>query len=183
MLADMFQASFRSSKLPSDSLMAQVMPVHKKGGPLDVSNHRPILLTCTACEIMEHKIRKQLQEHLDDNNRISQNQLEFCRHRWTGRTKTSAGRNCLTAVRNNKAVSEFTERARPGWRSGIIFSKSIRKGFTRCWWWCESSMFEPVGVLELCVRWSKQSAQACVDSPSRNLINNEGHIAAFCITR
>lgn len=79
MLARIFQASLNCSQLPSDWLVARVVPIHKTGSPLDISNYRPISLTCTACKIMEHIICKQLKQYLEDNTLLYEKQHGFRR--------------------------------------------------------------------------------------------------------
>ena len=59
---------------------AIITPKFKKGIPSDVSNYRPIALTCTACKILESLISTTLLDYLDQHNLISKQQHGFLKN-------------------------------------------------------------------------------------------------------
>ena len=70
-LSRLFHSIYKMGIIPSDWKKANVVPVHKKGDKGDVTNYRPISLTCLVAKIMERIIqdellirtREQLNEH------------------------------------------------------------------------------------------------------------------------
>jgi len=69
--------------LPPEWLTAYIVPVFKKGTAGDVSNYRPISLTCVPCKIIERRIAGKICDHLYSNNILCSAQHGFVRHRST----------------------------------------------------------------------------------------------------
>ena len=67
------------SEVPDDWKRAVITPVFKKGAVSDVSNYRPISLTCVASKIMERIISRQIFDHLVVNNILNAEQHGFFR--------------------------------------------------------------------------------------------------------
>jgi len=59
------------------------VPVHKKGITTDVSNYRPISLTCVLSKILERIVVGRLSDHLERNNILHPVQHGFIKHRST----------------------------------------------------------------------------------------------------
>ena len=78
-LAFIFQSSFSSHILPACWLHAFVTPVFKKGLTSEVSNYRPISLTCVCCRIMERVINIDLIDYLTQKGLITKCQHGFLR--------------------------------------------------------------------------------------------------------
>lgn len=74
-----FSVSLREGKVPRDWLMARVVPLLKSGDKLNVANYRPISITCTTCEILEHIISKQLVQYIKENKLFYKHQHGFCK--------------------------------------------------------------------------------------------------------
>ena len=55
-LTKLFYLSLSPSYLPLDSKLSTVTAIHKKGSKSEVSNYRPISLTCIVCRILESLI-------------------------------------------------------------------------------------------------------------------------------
>lgn len=72
-----FSQSFECGNLPDIWKSAIVTPVFKKGLASDVSNYRPISLTCTCCKVMEAVIKQQLLAYLLSKRLISKHQHGF----------------------------------------------------------------------------------------------------------
>jgi len=53
--------------VPCELLVAHIVPVHKKGITTDVSNYRPISLTCVLSKIRERIVVGRLSGHLERN--------------------------------------------------------------------------------------------------------------------
>ena len=70
-----------TSKLPSLWSKAIVVPVFKKKDPLNVSNYRPISLTCVPCKTMESIINDTFKNYLDINKILSNKQHGFTKEK------------------------------------------------------------------------------------------------------
>jgi hypothetical protein len=93
--------------VPDDWRRAIVTPVYKSGLAADVSNKRPISLTCVACKIME-RVVCQVMHYLREHRVISQEQYGFLAGRstalnlldalndWTLATRLDNKLGCLT---------------------------------------------------------------------------------------
>jgi hypothetical protein len=82
-LSILFKASFNGECIPDEWRMANVCPVFKKGEPTNVSNYRPISLTCITCKVMETLIRNHLIDHINENHLLSEHQHGFLCGRFT----------------------------------------------------------------------------------------------------
>ena len=71
------------SEVPKDWKGAIITPVFKKGAAGDVSNYRPISLTCVASKLMERIISGQIFDYLLANNILHPEQHGFFRGRST----------------------------------------------------------------------------------------------------
>lgn len=69
--------------VPCEWLVAHIVPVHKKGITTDVSNYRPISLTCVLSKILERIVVGRLSDHLERNNILHPAQHGFIKHRST----------------------------------------------------------------------------------------------------
>ncbi len=67
-LSLIFQRSVDTGDLPESWLKAFISSVFKKGNRHLPENYRPISLTCVVSKILEHIICKQLRNHLESNN-------------------------------------------------------------------------------------------------------------------
>ena len=67
-LAQIFQVSLDTGKLPQDWLSANVTCAFKKGDRHDPPNYRPISLTSVSCKILEHIIHTHIMSHLESHN-------------------------------------------------------------------------------------------------------------------
>ena len=56
----LFETSFKQQELPLDWKSANISTIFKKGSKLDISNYRPISLTCICCKLMESIIRDEI---------------------------------------------------------------------------------------------------------------------------
>ena len=79
-LAQLFQESLSTGKLPLDWTSANIVPVHKKGDKHLTSNYRPISLTSVIIKIMERIIHRQVVTILEQHNLINDCQFGF-RHK------------------------------------------------------------------------------------------------------
>ena len=59
-LSLLFTLSYSSGSIPNEWKLANVVPVHKKGSKKDVTNYRPISLTCIIMKVYERVIRQEL---------------------------------------------------------------------------------------------------------------------------
>ena len=82
-LALMYTQLLSVSAVPPEWKQAVITPVFKKGTAGDVSNYRPISLTCVPSKIMEHVIARKIYEHFKFNNILHRSQHGFCKGRST----------------------------------------------------------------------------------------------------
>ncbi|NXQ07519.1 LIN1 transcriptase, partial [Vidua macroura] len=76
-----YQQSWLTGEVPDDWKLANVTPIHKKGGKEDPSNYRPISLTSVSVKIMEQFILSIIMQHLQDGQGIRPSQHGFKRRR------------------------------------------------------------------------------------------------------
>ena len=69
--------SFTTREFPNLCKIAKVIPLFKKGDPLDCSNYRPISLLCTFSKIFEKWVYKRVYSFLYKNNLIFKLQFGF----------------------------------------------------------------------------------------------------------
>ena len=76
-----FEFSLESGDLPDDWKCSIVSVIHKKGDKSNVSNYRPISLTCIICKIFESVIRDHIMEYFFVNKFFSSRQFGFIKNR------------------------------------------------------------------------------------------------------
>ena len=79
----LFDKTLLEGELPLDFKLAEVRPIFKKGSKTSPGNYRPVSLTSIVCKIMESFIKKSLNEHLINNNILSEHQYGFVSGRST----------------------------------------------------------------------------------------------------
>ncbi|TRZ16814.1 hypothetical protein HGM15179_010323 [Zosterops borbonicus] len=84
-LSIIYNQSWLTGEVPEDWKLANVTPIHKKGGKEDPSNYRPVSLTSVPGKIMEQFILSIITQHLQDGQGVRASQHGFRR-----------GRSCLT---------------------------------------------------------------------------------------
>ena len=78
-----FTLSVNTGELPMDWKRSSITVLHKKGSKCDMSNYRPISLTCIICKVLESIIRDCIMNYLLCNNLFSNNQFGFIKGRST----------------------------------------------------------------------------------------------------
>jgi hypothetical protein len=63
--------------------MGNVTPIFKKGKRCNVTNYRPVSLTCVLCKVLESIIRDNIISHFVSNNLFSNKQFGFIKGRST----------------------------------------------------------------------------------------------------
>ncbi|RMB89575.1 hypothetical protein DUI87_34043 [Hirundo rustica rustica] len=84
-LSIIYHQSWLTGEVPDDWKLANVTPIHKKGGREDPGNYRPVSLTSVPGKIMEQFILSVITQNLQDGQGIRPSQHRFRR-----------GRSCLT---------------------------------------------------------------------------------------
>ncbi|KAL5270295.1 hypothetical protein ACHWQZ_G001139 [Mnemiopsis leidyi] len=87
--AKVINSSFSSGIFPSALKSAKVIPIHKGGSKLEVSNYRPISLLGSFSKIYEKLMHGRVLDFLDKNNSLFENQYGF-----------RPGRSCEHALLN-----------------------------------------------------------------------------------
>jgi hypothetical protein len=76
-----FKIYFQIFQIMYHKRQAIVTPIFKKGDKFDVSNYRPISLTCLVCKLLERIITHYLLQHFHDNSHIPTYQHGFLPNR------------------------------------------------------------------------------------------------------
>ncbi|TRZ08141.1 hypothetical protein HGM15179_018968 [Zosterops borbonicus] len=81
-LSIIYNQSWLTGEVQEDWKLANVTPIHKKGGKEDPSNYRPVSLTSVPGKIMEQFILSVIMQHLQDGQGLRPSQHGFRRSRW-----------------------------------------------------------------------------------------------------
>ncbi|KAF4798786.1 hypothetical protein TURU_060710 [Turdus rufiventris] len=84
-LSIIYQQSWDTAEVPDDRKLANVTPIHKKGGKEYPGNYRPVSLTSVPGKVMGQFIVSAITQHLEDGQGIRPGQYGFRR-----------GGSCLT---------------------------------------------------------------------------------------
>lgn len=76
-LCIIYNYSLSTCTIPNEWKLAKIIPVHKGGSKADVTNFRPISLTCTVCKLLEHIILKHITTYLENETILSPHQHGF----------------------------------------------------------------------------------------------------------
>ena len=76
-LSCVFNFSVSTSSIPVIWRSGIIVPIFKKGSANEVSNYRPISITCIACKLMESVIKDAILDHLQAHKLISRQQHGF----------------------------------------------------------------------------------------------------------
>ena len=76
-----FPMSLETGMLPGDWKIAQISPILKKGHRYKPGNYRPVSLTAVICKIPEKLVRRNIIDHLDQNELIDPAQHGFVKVR------------------------------------------------------------------------------------------------------
>ena len=90
-LAKLFNKSLSDGVLPRDWVSANITHVFKKGDKQQVSNYRPISLTCILCKVLEKIVHCKLYTLLESNKVLNDSQFGF-------RIKRSTTALLMTAI-------------------------------------------------------------------------------------
>ena len=81
-LSLLFKLSYETSNIPNEWKLANVVPIHKKGSKVDVSNYRPISLISIIMKTFERLIRDELLSRcghlIDDRQHGFMNEKSCC---------------------------------------------------------------------------------------------------------
>lgn len=72
-----FSESLQKGEVPSDWKIGKIIPIHKSGDKLTVTNYRPVSLLHTASKVLEHFLFKHLSSFLEGNNFFLNSQHGF----------------------------------------------------------------------------------------------------------
>ena len=72
-----FNECIQNSVFPTILKHAYVTPIHKKGSTTQVCNYRPFSVTPTFAKLFEKLLIFQMMDHINRNNQLNKEQLEF----------------------------------------------------------------------------------------------------------
>ena len=91
-------------KVPMEWTQAIITPVYKNGVASQISNYRPISLTCVACKLMERIIVAELLAFLRSNGVISKQQHGFLSRRSTSTNLLETLSDWTLAINDKRGV-------------------------------------------------------------------------------
>ena len=103
-LSILFRSLIDLHTLPDEWRQSIITPKFKKGSSSDVSNYRPIALTCTACKILETLITTTLLDFLHKNNIISKQQHGFLKQHSTSTNLLSCLNDWTLSMHNHHST-------------------------------------------------------------------------------
>ena len=102
-LSLILKVSYNTGSLPKEWKLANVVPIHKKGGKDDIKNYRPISLTCLVMKLFERILKKELllrTSHLLDSRQHGFLNLKSCSTNMISFTD-----NVVLSINNTRTLS------------------------------------------------------------------------------
>ena len=97
-LSKIINLSFSTGIFPSILKTAKVIPVHKKGDKMDISNYRPISLLSNIDKIIEKLIYKRLYKFLENHKVLYAQQFGFRKNHSTSQTLLNITQKIMDAL-------------------------------------------------------------------------------------
>ena len=113
----LFTQSLKCGQLPSDWKKANISALHKKGRKNDVSNYRPISITCILSKLFESIIRDSLMKYFMNNKLFSEKQFGFL-----------PGRS--TSLQLLNILDDWTQRLEAGGQVDVVYT-DLEKAFDK----------------------------------------------------
>lgn len=82
-LTNLINLSILKGHFPDKLKHGIIIPIHKGGSRMDITNYRPITLLNSLSKVLEKAINNQLIEYLESNNILSHNQFGFRKNKGT----------------------------------------------------------------------------------------------------
>ena len=82
-LAYIINLSLSTGTVPTEWKTARITPIHKSGDVTKADNYRPISILPAVSKILEKAVQKQLLNHLEENNLLSDSQFGYRKKRST----------------------------------------------------------------------------------------------------
>ena len=102
-LSLILKVSYNTGSLPKEWKLANVVPIHKKGGEDDIKNYRPISLTCLVMKLFERILKEELllrTSHLLDSRQHGFLNLKSCSTNMISFTD-----NVVLSINNTRTLS------------------------------------------------------------------------------
>jgi hypothetical protein len=103
-LSLIFESLMSVGCIPSEWAHAFVTPIYKGGNASDISNYRPVSLTCIACKLMERIISNDMLAYLRQHNAITAQQHGFLSGRSTTTNLLESINDWTIAIKNKQSV-------------------------------------------------------------------------------
>ena len=138
-LANLFTKSFRSGVVPSQMKLSKIVPIFKKGDPLDCANYRGICLIENCGKVLEKIVQIRLYGYLEKNKLIYKNQYGF-------RRKTGTSHCVLNLINDiSKAFNDD--------QMSSVLSLDVQKAFDIINWDILFAKLEHYGIKNGALRW------------------------------
>ena len=104
-LAEIFNCSLSSDKLPQDWKLSAVTPIFKAGDPTEVCNYRPISLLSVTSKLLERIVHNALLDHVLKNGYLSPKQFGFRPGSSTQEAVLAATKDWFEALERRESVA------------------------------------------------------------------------------
>lgn len=128
-LANIINASLSTGYVPLKFKISYVSPLFKSGDRTEAKNYRPVSLLPIVSRILEHFVKKQLNEYLSEQRLLPESQFAYRKHRSTEDAVTLAVNRWLMAKQERKYtgvimvdMSKAFDRVRHSRLISILFS-------------------------------------------------------------
>ena len=101
-LCHLFNESFQSGEVPNMLKYAFVLPLHKGGSKLEVSNYRPVSILPILSKVLEKLMQNRLNKYLEDNKIIYNHQFGFQKNKSTSLAVLDVYSKLIEAIENGK---------------------------------------------------------------------------------
>jgi len=105
----LYETSYKLGCLPLDWRTGNIVAIFKNGNKCDLSNYRPVSLTCVICKVMESIIRDVITEYFLLNGFFGNKQYGFIKGR-------------LTVLQLLKLIDEWTDFLDSGGQIDVIYT-------------------------------------------------------------
>ena len=106
-LCDLINLVFVSETFPQQLKITKIIPVYKKGNPLDYTNYRPVSLLSNLGTLIEKLIHSRMNKFLENQKLFYKNQFGFRKKHSTNHVLITITEKIRNALDNNQSACWF----------------------------------------------------------------------------